>query len=129
LAFHVGFPGRRHHYPPRLADAQGFPVPFPRRCSTGIYLYLVNDMTGIATCYAAKTGKLIWQGRLTETGRESFSASPVGVDDKVFFTSDNGETFVLKAGPEFKLLSVNRLNEQTLASPALAGLRDCMGQL
>src|SRR6185436_14268651 len=85
----------------------------------GDYLYLVNDMTGIATCYAAKTGKLIWQDRLTETRRESFSASPVGVDEKVFFTSDDGETFVLKAGPEFKLLRVNCLNEQTLASPAL----------
>jgi len=85
----------------------------------GDYLYLVNDMTGIATCYAARTGKLIWQGRLTETRRESFSASPVGVDEKVFFTSDDGETFVLKAGPEFKLLRVNCLNEQTLASPAL----------
>jgi hypothetical protein len=41
------------------------------------------------------------------------------VDEKVFFTSDDGETFVLKAGPEFKLLRVNCLNEQTLASPAL----------
>lgn len=85
----------------------------------GDYLYLVNDMVGIATCYQAKTGKLIWQGRLTETRGESFSASPVGVDGKVFFTNDDGDTFVLKAGPEFKLLGVNRLNERTLASPAL----------
>jgi len=41
------------------------------------------------------------------------------VDEKVFFTSDDGETFVRKAGPEFKLLRVNCLNEQTLASSAL----------
>ncbi len=85
----------------------------------GDYLYLVNDMVGIATCYEAKTGKLMWQGRLAETRRELFSASPVGVDGKVFFTSDDGETFVLKAGAEFKLLGVNRLSERTLASPAL----------
>ena len=85
----------------------------------GDYLYIVNDMVGIATCYEAKTGKLMWQGRLAETRRESFSASPVGVDGKVFFTNDDGETFVLKAGLEFKLLGVNRLNERTLASPAL----------
>ena len=85
----------------------------------GDYLYLVNDTVGIATCYEAKTGKLMWQGRLAETRRELFTASPVGVDGKVFFTNDDGETFVLKAGPEFKLLGVNRLNERTLASPAL----------
>ena len=85
----------------------------------GDYLYLVNDTVGIATCYEAKTGKLMWQGRLGETRRELFTASPVGVDGKVFFTNDDGETFVLKGGPEFKLLGVNRLNERTLASPAL----------
>jgi outer membrane protein assembly factor BamB len=51
--------------------------------------------------------------------REGFSASPVGVDGKVFFTNDMGETFVLKAGPQFELLRVNKLSERTLASPAL----------
>jgi outer membrane protein assembly factor BamB len=51
--------------------------------------------------------------------REGFSASPVAVDGKVFFTNDQGETFVLKAGPVFEVLHVNNLGEQTLASPAL----------
>ena len=64
----------------------------------GDYLYLVNDMNSIATCLEAKTGKMIWQGRLGEAAREGFSASPVAVDGKVFFTNDNGETFVLAAG-------------------------------
>jgi outer membrane protein assembly factor BamB len=85
----------------------------------GDYLYLVNDMTSIATCLEAKTGKPIWQGRLGEAAREGFSASPVAVDGKVFFTNDLGETFVLAAGSAFNLLRVNRLNEQTLATPAL----------
>jgi outer membrane protein assembly factor BamB len=85
----------------------------------GDYLYLVNDMTSIATCLEAKTGKPVWQGRLGEVMREGFSASPVAVDGKIFFTNDNGETFVLAAGPKFDLLRVNRLNEQTLATPAL----------
>ncbi|MEX2264234.1 MAG: PQQ-binding-like beta-propeller repeat protein [Bryobacteraceae bacterium] len=85
----------------------------------GKYLYLVNDMTSVATCFEAATGNLAWQGRLGEAHRESFSASPVGVDGKVFFTNDEGETFVLAAGPEFRLLHVNRLGERTLASPAL----------
>ena len=85
----------------------------------GDYLYLVNDMASIATCLDAKTGKVMWQGRMGQAQRESFSASPVGVDGKVFFTNDAGETFVLKAGPDFELLRTNRLNARTLASPAL----------
>lgn len=85
----------------------------------GDYLYLVNDMTSIATCLEAKTGETLWQGRLGEARRESFSASPIAMNGKVFFTNDDGETFVVAAGPEFKLLRVNRLGEQTLATPAL----------
>ncbi len=82
-------------------------------------LYMVNDMASIATAYDAKSGEVLWQGRLGEASRESFSASPVLVDGKVFFTNDQGETFVLAAGREFKLLHVNRLNARTIASPAL----------
>ncbi len=99
-------------------SARGSPF-IPSPLLYGDYLYLVNDMASVATCYEAKSGKLMWQGRLGEAHRESFSASPVGVDGKVFFTNDMGETFVLEAGPEFKLLHVNRLNARTLASPAL----------
>jgi outer membrane protein assembly factor BamB len=85
----------------------------------GDYLYLVNDMSSIATCLEAKTGKPVWQGRLGEAMREGFSASPVVVDGKVFFTNDLGETYVVATGPEFKLLRVNKLEGQTLATPAL----------
>lgn len=85
----------------------------------GDHLYLVNDMTSVATCLEAKTGNTVWQGRLGEAAREGFSASPVAVDGKVFFTNDSGETFVLAAGSRFNLLRVNRLGEQTLATPAL----------
>lgn len=99
-------------------EVKGSPF-IPSPLVYGEYLYLINDMTSIATCYEAKSGKVMWQGRLGEAQRESFSASPIGVDGKVFVTNDAGETFVLAAGPEFKLLHVNRFNERTLASPAL----------
>ncbi len=85
----------------------------------GDLLYQVNDMVSVATCYEATTGKVLWQGRLGEPKTEGFSASPVGVDGKVFFTNDAGETFVLKAGKKFELLRVNRLEAPVLASPAL----------
>jgi hypothetical protein len=91
----------------------------PSTIIVGDSLYMINDMLSVVTSYDAKTGKLMFQGRLGEAQREGFSASPVAVDDKIFFTNDNGETFVLKAGPELNLLHVNRLNARTLASPAL----------
>jgi outer membrane protein assembly factor BamB len=82
-------------------------------------LYLVNDMQSIVTAYEAKSGTLLYQGRLGEAKREGFSGSPIAVDGKVFITNDDGETFVLAAGREFKLLHVNQLGEPTYASPAL----------
>lgn len=98
--------------------AKGSPfVPSP--LLHGDYLYMVNDMSSVATCYEAKTGEVRWQGRLGEAAREGFSASPVALQGKLFFTNDQGQTFVLKAGPEFELLHVNELGERVLASPAL----------
>jgi outer membrane protein assembly factor BamB len=85
----------------------------------GEQLYMVNDMASIVTSLHATTGKAMFQGRLGVATREGFSASPVAVDGKIFFTNDEGETFVLRAGPTFNLLHVNRIGEGTLASPAL----------
>lgn len=85
----------------------------------GGLLYLVNDMQSILTVYNATTGALAYQGRLGVATREGFSASPVVVGDRLFFTNDEGETFVVQAGREFKLLHTNSLGERTLASPAL----------
>ena len=85
----------------------------------GEHLYMVNDMQSIVTSFEATSGKVMWQNRLGVSRREGFSASPVAVDGKVFFTNDEGETFVLKAGPTFELLRTNRIGEGTLATPAL----------
>jgi outer membrane protein assembly factor BamB len=85
----------------------------------GPLLYLVNDIQSILTVYEAATGKVMYQDRLGAPLKEGFSASPVAVGDKLFFTNDNGETFVVRAGPVFNLLHVNRLNARVLASPAL----------
>ena len=85
----------------------------------GDYLYTINDMSSIVTCFEAATGEVMWQERLGRPSREGFSASPVAVDGKIFFTNDKGETFVVKAGPEFDLLHTNDIGARTLASPAL----------
>jgi outer membrane protein assembly factor BamB len=82
-------------------------------------LYLVNDMQSILTVYETRSGELVYQGRMGVAQREGFSASPVVVNNELYFTNDEGETFVVKAGREFNLLHTNSLGERTLASPAL----------
>lgn len=91
----------------------------PSGIIVGDLLYLINDMQSILTVYEAATGALVYQNRLGVAMREGFSASPVHVNGKIFFTNDDGQTFVVQAGREFKLLHVNELGEYTLASPAL----------
>ena len=85
----------------------------------GDLLYLVNDMQSILTVFNAKTGDLAYQDRLGEPVREGFSSSPVAVGNKLFFTNDEGRTFVVEAGPTFKLLRTNEMGAKVLASPAL----------
>ncbi|HEX2455824.1 MAG TPA: PQQ-binding-like beta-propeller repeat protein [Vicinamibacterales bacterium] len=85
----------------------------------GDLLYMINDMQSILTVLDARTGTPVYQGRLGEATREGFSSSPVAIGDKLFFTNDRGQTFVVQAGPEFKLLHVNELGATVLASPAL----------
>jgi outer membrane protein assembly factor BamB len=91
----------------------------PSPILVGQALYTINDMSSIVTSFDARTGRTLWQGRLGVATREGFSASPVAADGKLFFMNDDGETFVLSAGPAFEMLRVNRLGERTLASPAL----------
>ena len=95
----------------------------PSPIVVGNYLYTINDMSSVVTCFEAATGEVLWQERLGRPMREGFSASPVAVDGKVFFTNDNGTTFVVRAGPEFELLHTNDIGASTLASPALVGGR------
>ena len=97
--------------------AKGAPY-VPSTLVYGDELYMVNDQTSVLTAYEAKSGAVLWQQRLGEVPNP-FSASPVAVDGKVFFTNEEGETFVLKAGKTFELLHVNKVNEPVLASPAM----------
>jgi outer membrane protein assembly factor BamB len=85
----------------------------------GDYLYTVNDIVSVVTCFEAKTGKVKWSERCGQAVKHGFSASPIGVNGKVFFTNDDGETYVIAAGPKYELHHVNQLGEKTLASPAL----------
>jgi outer membrane protein assembly factor BamB len=78
-------------------------------------LYVTNEV-GIVTCADASTGKAVWRQRLGGI----FFASPVAGDGKVYMVSETGETFVLRAGREPKILAKNSLEERMIASPAIS---------
>jgi outer membrane protein assembly factor BamB len=82
-------------------------------------LYVPEQQLGLVTCYDARTGKQLYKERLPQA--RGFFASPWGCAGKVFCLDEDGQTFVLQAGPEFKLLGRNALGERCWASPALAG--------
>lgn len=84
-------------------------------------LYSCSDR-GVLKCYDARTGQMFYQERLGK-GLSGFTASPVAGDGKVFFVSEEGEAYVVRAGREFKVESVNQLGEVCLASPAISGGR------
>lgn len=88
----------------------------PSPVLSGDYLYQVNDL-GIVTCFRARTGEVLFQKRLGGT----FSASPVAADGKIYLTSEDGDTTVVRPGPDLDVLSVNPLGETTLASAAVLG--------
>ncbi len=90
----------------------GTDVPTPT--TDGEILYVVNDR-GIASALNPTTGELIYERQRLEPG--TYSSSPLLADGKIYATSEDGNTVVYKAGGEFEILAVNKLDEYTLASP------------
>jgi outer membrane protein assembly factor BamB len=84
----------------------------------GERLYIVDDR-GILLCVRATDGQIIWDRDRLEPG--TYSASPVLADGKIYATSEEGTTTVVRAGGDFEILAVNKLNDYTLASPAVVG--------
>lgn len=98
-----------------------YPRSVPQLPSPLLYkdvLYMVND-GGILTMLRPEGGDLIKQMRL-RGAVDHYYASPVAADGKVFFVSQAGAVTVLSAGDKPKILSVNELNEETYATPAIA---------
>jgi hypothetical protein len=82
------------------------------------YLYLMTD-SGIVTCLDPKTGTVVYEGGRVPVPA-TFTASPVAFGDKILFTSEDGDTFVVRAGPKHEVIRTNSLEEPVFASPALA---------
>ncbi len=82
-----------------------------------IYYTLLDR--GFLLAHDAATGEEVYGRRRLEIGN-GFTASPWAYNGKVFLLSEDGDTFVVKAGPEFEILHKNSLNEMSLATPAVA---------
>ena len=78
--------------------------------------------TGILSRFDAKTGKQTYKTRV-DPAATAFTTSPWAYNGKLFLLSEEGQTFVVDAGEEFKLLHVNALDDFTVATPALVGDR------
>ncbi len=83
----------------------------------GDLLYACRD-SGILACYDAKTGEKKYRERL-EDG-VGFTASPVAGDGKIYFTSEEGDVYVVKTGEIFELLAKNSLGDISMATPAIS---------
>jgi outer membrane protein assembly factor BamB len=82
------------------------------------HVYVFGRNGGIVTCYDAATGKQVYRERVPNV--MSIWASPLASDGKVYILDDSGTTAVLQAGPSFKVLRKNSLDDTTWATPAAA---------
>lgn len=85
------------------------------------YLYLVSDK-GILTCLDPQSGRVVYEG-----GRLPIptfvKASPIAWDDKILLAGEDGDFFVVRAGPKYEILAHNEIDEAVIASPAVASGR------
>ena len=82
----------------------------------GDLLYAIDD-NGVATCWAALTGTLVW----SEHVGGHYSASPLAAEGRIYLFSEEGKTTVLATGREFKQLAESQLGDGFMASPAVSG--------
>ncbi len=77
---------------------------------------MVSD-NGVASCFDARSGKELWKERIGG----NFSASPILAGDHLYLVSEDGDCTVLNVAEGARKVAENRLEERTLASPAVVG--------
>jgi len=85
----------------------------------GDHMYSCH-VDGVLTCFEAQTCKERYKERLG-TGGEGFTASPVASEGKLYFTSEQGNVFVVKPVAEFSVMATNKMGEICMATPAISG--------
>jgi outer membrane protein assembly factor BamB len=87
----------------------------------GNYVYLFSD-AGVVTCLDAATGAVQYEGGRPPVPAR-FMGSPVAFAGMIAMTSEDGDTFMLKAGPRHEIVRTNSVGEPVFSSPALANAR------
>lgn len=82
-------------------------------------LLYVSKNNGVFSVFDARTGEKAYQERLGD-GTTGFTASLVAADGKIYFSSEDGDVFVVKAGRTFELLAKNPLGDYAMATPAIS---------
>lgn len=82
-------------------------------------LLYVSKNNGVFGVYDAVTGEKVYQERLGD-GTTGFTASLVAADGKVYFTSEDGDVYVVRAGRKYELLAKNPLGDYAMATPAIS---------
>ena len=90
----------------------------PTPATDGKDLYVLTDK-GMLFCLDLATGKTHYGPQRLRAA--TYSASPLLADGKVYATSEEGITSVVRAGHRFELLAENALEGYTLSSPIAAG--------
>ena len=116
-AFRLGLRGDLKETQLVWEQKSGMPK-IPSMLYSSPHLFAVTE-SGVATCLKAATGELVWRQRIGG----NFSASPVTAEGRIYFLGDNGETTVIEAGSEFKVLARNSLHEKVQASMAISNGR------
>ncbi len=83
----------------------------------GDHYYTLLDR-GFLMCHDARTGKLVYGRKRISAESGGFTTSPWAYNGKIFALSEDGDTFVMQAGPEFKMLGTNTLDDMAMATPA-----------
>ena len=86
----------------------------------GDVLYTLFDR-GFFTSHDARSGREIYPRQRITGEASGFTTSPWAYNGRLFAMSEEGDTYVIQAGPEFKVVGRNSLNEMTLATPAVSG--------
>jgi outer membrane protein assembly factor BamB len=82
------------------------------------YLYILRNQ-GILACYELASGDEKYTERIPHQG-SGFSGSPVASDGRIYLPSEDGDIFVVKAGPKFELLGKNPIGQLLMATPAIS---------
>ena len=84
----------------------------------GILYVLANQ--GLLDAYDLASGEEIYRQRVPHEG-SGFSASPVAAGGRLYLSSEDGDIFIIRAGPTFEILGRQRMGEPLMATPAIAG--------